>query len=127
MDPPSRHADPHSRHQRLGFPRRPDLGGWWRHRNRRRPRQPSQPGLPADSELRVRPAITITTIPIACAVLLSCGGEPTTPPVTPPAQQEIPISGDAVPGMGSYDQIVPDLMRKYAIPGGALAVLRDGK
>jgi N-acyl-D-amino-acid deacylase len=29
--------------------------------------------------------------------------------------------------MGSYDQIISDLMRKYAIPGGAVAVLRDGK
>ena len=32
-------------------------------------------------------SITITTIPIAClAVLLSCGGEPTTPPVSPPSR-----------------------------------------
>ena len=70
-------------------------------------------------------------IRIAClAVLLSCGGEPTTPtdpPVTPPAQEEIPLSGAAVPGMESYDQTVTDFMRKYAIPGGAVAVLRDGK
>ena len=29
--------------------------------------------------------------------------------------------------MASYDQIIPDLMRKYSIPGGAVAVLRDGK
>jgi N-acyl-D-amino-acid deacylase len=29
--------------------------------------------------------------------------------------------------MGSYDQAIPDLMRKYAIPGGAVAVLRDGR
>ena len=29
--------------------------------------------------------------------------------------------------MESYDQLIPDLMRKYAIPGGAVAVLRDGK
>ena len=29
--------------------------------------------------------------------------------------------------MGSYDQVIPDLMRKHAIPGGAVAVLRDGK
>jgi len=29
--------------------------------------------------------------------------------------------------MGSYDQKIPVLMRKYAIPGGAVAVLRDGK
>ena len=77
-------------------------------------------------------SITGTTISTAClAVLLSCGGEPTTlpvsPPVTPPAPQEIPITGAAVPGMGSYDQVIPDLMRKYAIPGGAVAVVRDGK
>ncbi len=67
----------------------------------------------------------------AClAVLLSCG-EPTTPPasppVTPPAQPEMPISGAAVPGMGSYDQTITDFMRKHAIPGGAVAVMRDGK
>lgn len=66
----------------------------------------------------------------AClAVLLACGGEPTTPPVSPPATPpaEILISGAAVPGMGSFDQIITDLMRKHAIPGGAVAVLRDGK
>jgi CubicO group peptidase (beta-lactamase class C family) len=62
------------------------------------------------------------------AVLLSCGGEapPVSPPVTP-AQPEIPISGSAVPGMGSYDQVITDLMRKHAVPGGAVAVMRDGK
>jgi len=72
-----------------------------------------------------------TAIPIAClAVLLSCGGEPTTPvsrPVTTPAQQAIPISGAQVPGMKSYDQVISDFMRKYSIPGGAVAVMRDGK
>lgn len=64
-------------------------------------------------------------------ILAACGGEPTTPPVpspvTPPAQPEMPITGAAVPGMESYDQAIPDVMRKYAIPGGAVAVLRDGK
>ena len=77
-------------------------------------------------------AITITTIRIAClALLLSCGGDPiappVSPPVTPPAQPELPISGAAVPGMAAYDQAITDFMRKYAIPGGAVAVLRDGK
>jgi len=72
------------------------------------------------------------TIPSACvALLLACGGEPTPPPVsTPvstPAQQEVPISGTAVPGMKSYDQVIPDFMRKYSIPGGAVAVMRDGR
>ena len=41
--------------------------------------------------------------------------------------QEIPLSGAAVPGMESYDQLISDFMRKYSIPGGAVAVLRDGK
>jgi len=76
-------------------------------------------------------SITITTIPTAClAAVLSCGGEPTTLPASPsltPAPPETAITGAAVPGMGSYDQVIPDLMRKYAIPGGAVAVVRDGK
>ena len=29
--------------------------------------------------------------------------------------------------MGSYDQVIPDLMRKYSIPGGAVAVMYDGR
>src|SRR5690349_139935 len=47
------------------------------------------------------------------------------PPVTPPA--EIPITGAAVPGMESYDQVIPSFMRTYAVPGAAVAVMRDGK
>ena len=71
-------------------------------------------------------------IPIAClTVVVSCSGEPTGVPVPPPpptpVQQEIPISGAAVPGMGSYDQIIPAFMKSHAIPGAAVAVLRDGK
>ncbi len=72
------------------------------------------------------------TIPIAwLATLLSCGGEPTTPPVSAPialpAQPEIPITGAVVPGMASYDQTITAFMRKFSIPGGAVAVMRDGK
>ncbi|HEU4558022.1 MAG TPA: serine hydrolase domain-containing protein [Longimicrobium sp.] len=62
------------------------------------------------------------------ASFVACDNPPTvSPPVTPPEPPEIPISGAAVPGMESFDQIIPDLMRKYAIPGGAVAVVRDGK
>ena len=75
--------------------------------------------------------ITSATISIAClAVVLSCGGEPTTPRVDPPvtpAQPEIPISGAALSGLGSFEQSVRDLMRKHGIPGGAVALVRDGK
>jgi CubicO group peptidase (beta-lactamase class C family) len=77
-------------------------------------------------------APTLATIRIASlAVLLSCVDAPTTPPVfppvAPPAQPEIPITGAAVPGMESYDQTIRDFMRKLSIPGGAVAVMRDGK
>jgi len=71
---------------------------------------------------------------LVAASLLGCAGEagepigpPVNPPVTPPEQQEIPIRGAAVPGMESYDQVIPALMRQYAIPGAAVAVMRDGK
>jgi len=69
---------------------------------------------------------------IGMLVAASCGGEPTTPsvappPVTPSDQKEIPITGTVVPGMKSYDQVISDFMRKYSIPGGAVAVMRDGR
>jgi CubicO group peptidase (beta-lactamase class C family) len=73
-----------------------------------------------------------TASAIVClAVLLACGGEsvtpPVAPPVSPPAQPEIPISGAALTGLGPFEQSLRDLMRKYGIPGGAFALVRDGK
>jgi CubicO group peptidase (beta-lactamase class C family) len=75
---------------------------------------------------------TTATVLTAClAVHVSCGGDPSALPVSPsvpsPAAPQIPITGDAVPGMEPYEQIIPALMQKYSIPGGAVAVLRDGK
>ena len=75
-------------------------------------------------------SFAIAAILMACLpALLSCSGETTTPPAPPPppAQPEIPVSGSAVPGMESYDKAITGLMRKYDIPGGAIAVVRDGK
>jgi CubicO group peptidase (beta-lactamase class C family) len=69
----------------------------------------------------------VTTIKIASlALLLSCGGDTITPPKSP-AQEEIPITGAVMPGMASFEQSVRDLMKKYALPGGAIAVVREGK
>ena len=68
---------------------------------------------------------------IGLLLTTSCVGEPTTTPVTtpvtPPAQAEFPITGAAMPGMAPFENSVRDLMQKYAIPGGAIAVVRDGK
>jgi N-acyl-D-amino-acid deacylase len=70
------------------------------------------------------PSIRITTISIACfALMLGCSGEPT----TPPGEQEIPISGQALSGMEPFEQSVRTVMKKYSIPGGAVALVRDGK
>jgi len=69
-----------------------------------------------------------TTIRIAClAVLFACSGEPTATTESPPPTPEIPVTGAQVAGMGSFDQSVLNLMKKYNIPGGAVAVVRDGK
>lgn len=66
-------------------------------------------------------------LPVATlALLLSCDSE-VTKPETAPVDQNIPMSGTAVPGMTSFDQAVTALMRQHNIPGGAVAVLRDGK
>ena len=76
--------------------------------------------------MKVQRSITVTANIACLAVLFSCSGEPTTPVETPPDQQEIPITGAQVPGMESFDQSVRSLMQKYNIPGGAVAVVRDG-
>ncbi len=38
-----------------------------------------------------------------------------------------PITGNPVPGMASYDQIIPAFMSKYSVPGGAVAVVKNGR
>ena len=85
----------------------------------------------ARASRRIRTARAMPAL-VCLTVLLSCGGEPTTPsvappPVAPPAQPEIPISGAAVAGLEPFDQRVRDLMRKYGMPGGAIALVRDGR
>jgi CubicO group peptidase (beta-lactamase class C family) len=73
----------------------------------------------------IRAARALASGLLVAVSLLGCDKAPGLPPVDPPA--EIPISGGAVPGMASYDQRITNLMRKYDIPGGAVAVMRDGK
>ncbi len=91
-----------------------------------------------DSSKSYGGSVRAAALALALSVVAACADQTTTPPtppvappvappVTPPAQPEIPISGAAVPGMVAYDSAVIAFMRKYAIPGGAVAVLRDGK
>jgi CubicO group peptidase (beta-lactamase class C family) len=68
-------------------------------------------------------------IPIAVA-LTGCN-EPTSPvspaDTTTPVQQEVPVTGTAVPGMEPFENAVRELLKKYSIPGGAVAFMRDGR
>ena len=40
---------------------------------------------------------------------------------------QIPSTGADPPGMAPFDRLAESLMRKYRIPGGAIAVMKDGK
>jgi CubicO group peptidase (beta-lactamase class C family) len=72
----------------------------------------------------VGPVLVSVVLATACGEATS---PPVDPPVTPPPSLEAPISGAAVAGMEPYEQRVRDLMKTYGIPGGAVAVVRDGK
>lgn len=43
------------------------------------------------------------------------------------AAEELPVTGIPVPGMQSFDRIITDLMVRWEVPGGAVAVVRDGR
>jgi CubicO group peptidase (beta-lactamase class C family) len=63
-------------------------------------------------------------------VLAACGGSdgPAAPGPGPgPTPLDVPLTGQAVPGMESFDQVISDLMKKHKVPGGAVAVVKDGK
>ena len=71
---------------------------------------------------------TVRAIRIAClAAVISCSGDPTAPAVTHVTAPDIPISGAAVPGLEPFEQSVRNMMQTYGIPGGAVALVRDGK
>lgn len=58
---------------------------------------------------------------------LACGGNGTEgvgPPVEPTT---IPTTGTVVPELAGFDRVITDLMKKWGIPGGAIAVVKDGR
>jgi N-acyl-D-amino-acid deacylase len=48
-------------------------------------------------------------------------------PVSVQAPSAFPITGPTSPGMECYDEVVSELMQQYEIPGGAVAVVKDGR
>ena len=59
-------------------------------------------------------------------ILAACGGSDGL--VGPgPLPSGVPLTGQAVPGMESFDRVISDLMTKHEVPGGAVSVVKDGK
>jgi N-acyl-D-amino-acid deacylase len=44
-----------------------------------------------------------------------------------PAAQTIPITGQVVPELAGFDQVMTSLMQKWSLPGGQLAVAKNGR
>ena len=78
----------------------------------------------AASFRRVALAVALTGA-WACSGGSPTGGSPPSQNTAVPA--DVPVTGTAVPGMEAFDTGIPALMRQYGIPGGAVAVVRDGR
>lgn len=84
----------------------------------------------------VPPTWTATAVPSTATATRPPTATPT-PTSTPyPTSTSVPtrtsangisITGVDVPGMASYDQIITQLMEKWKIPGGVVAVVQDGR
>ena len=63
---------------------------------------------------------------LSLLILAACGGAdgPAGPGTTP---LDVPLTGQAVPGMESFDRIISDLMQRHGVPGGAVSVVKDGR
>jgi N-acyl-D-amino-acid deacylase len=74
-------------------------------------------GEPMASRTRVPPLSILAILISACAISsLKCAGA-----------VELPVTGIPVAGMQSFDRIITDLMLKWQVPGGAVAVVKDGR
>ena len=83
----------------------------------------------------LQPTFTPEPTPVPTPVSL-----PTFTPRPPPTATPIPTptpdlkaasqagsTGTTPPGMETYDRRIPDLMEKWGVPGGAIAVVQDGR
>jgi N-acyl-D-amino-acid deacylase len=82
-------------------------------------------GLIAATLVGVAPAISCTG-DVSQKYSLSRGSAKAAP-YDPAAVNEVPVTGDAVPGLESYDRIIREIMQKWSIPGAAVAVAKDGR
>lgn len=78
---------------------------------------------------RLPVVVVAAIVGVMLSLHCSSGGVNGSPPPggTPQTPAALPITGDAVPGMESYDSVVARLMRTYGIVGGAVAVMKDDR
>jgi len=75
-----------------------------------------------------KPAAILTIISlIAALILAACGGGAGHVANYSVSDKSIPITGPAVPGADALDQNVTNLLKKWDVPGAAVAILKDGK
>jgi hypothetical protein len=60
-------------------------------------------------------ALAIRVLAAFALVAVTAGAAPAQP------------TGEALPGLEAYDQLMTAVLRKWRVPGGALAVARDGR
>jgi N-acyl-D-amino-acid deacylase len=63
----------------------------------------------------------------AAAIALSRRASLAQGTATPVAAGEIPVSGEAVPELADFDQLMTAMMAKWTLPGGQLAIARDDR
>lgn len=65
---------------------------------------------------------------LSCAgVALACGGDSSGTIGEPVQPATMPTTGTAVPELASFDRVLTTLMGKWGIPGGSIAVVKDGR
>ena len=83
-----------------------------------------------DPACRRRPLFAISFL--IAIVLSGCGGGGSTSkvndfPVFYPGDTQVPVSGPSVDGAKAFDTAVTAVLKKWNIPGAALAITKDGK
>jgi len=88
---------------------------------------PTATAIPPTATATATGTATATRLPTATPTLANTPTPTKTSFPTQTSANGIPITGMAVPGMASYDRIITELMAKWNIPGGAVAVVKDGR
>ncbi len=84
------------------------------------------PGIPPERVVNGARS-THASLKVAPLVALLFGLSTTRLGAEPPSAEMIQVTGLDVPGMESYDRLVRQFMAKWRLPGGAVAVLKDGR